>query len=76
MFLNYENIILGVTNKTQKALINHLLNIIKNVYIFAPKCKIRDLNVIGAISFIKYVHMVEGVAVKSSSNRVIALEKQ
>ncbi len=43
--------------------------------IFAQKCKNRDLNVIGAISFIKYVHMVEGVAVKSSSNRVNAIEK-
>ncbi len=43
--------------------------------IFAPKCKNRDLNGIGAISFIKYVHMVEGVAVKSSSNRVNPIEK-
>ena len=43
--------------------------------IFAPKCKNRDLNGIGAISFIKYVHMVEGVAVKSSSSIVNAIEK-
>ncbi len=36
MFLNGENIILGDTNTTQKALINHLFIIIK-MYIFAQK---------------------------------------
>ncbi len=44
------------------------------MYIFAPKCKNRDLNVIGAISFTKHAHyMVEGMAVKSSSNIVNAI---
>ncbi len=75
MFLNCENIILGVTNTIQKALINHLFIILK-MYIFAQHCKNRDPNVIGAIKVIKYVHVVEeGVAVKKSSNIVNALQK-
>ncbi len=63
MFLNCENIILGVTNTIQKAPINDLFIILK-MYIFAQKCKNIDPNVIGAIRLIKYVHMAEGVAVK------------
>ncbi len=50
---------------------------ILKMYIFAQKCKNRDPNVIGAIRLFKYVHMVEGVAVKNSSNILVvnALQK-
>ena len=76
MFLNCENIILGVITTTQKNLINHLFIILK-MYIFASKCKTRDPSVIGAIRLIKCVHMVEeGVAVKKSLNLVRATQKQ
>ncbi len=65
MFLNCENIIFGVTNTTQKALINHLFIILK-MYIFAEKCK----------RHIKYVHMAEKIIwVKKSSNIVNAIQK-
>ena len=51
------------------------IHIIKNVY-FAKKCKSRDLIVIGAIRFIKYVRMAEEVvAVKSSSNIANVIQK-
>ncbi len=46
------------------------------MYIFAKKCKNRDLIVIGAISFIKYVRMVEEVvAVEDSSIIANAIQK-
>ncbi len=45
------------------------------MYIFARKCKHSDLNVIDAIWFINYVHMVEeGVAVKSSSKARVLVQ--